>query len=108
MTERDVQNAPIKWKIQAAGFVMKGEFVVLVDRDPYPFACTSYNGPEDEREAHEETCQEAWATVWGLEGDTLQEAKQALAESRFRGAAYHLSDCELLDDRPTEDAARQP
>ena len=28
MTERDVQNAPIKWKVQGAGFVMKGEFVV--------------------------------------------------------------------------------
>ena len=49
-----------------------------------------------------------WATVWGLEGDTLEEARQALAESRFRGAAYHLSDCELLEDRPTEDATRQP
>ena len=102
MTDRDVQNAPIKWKIQAAGFVMKGEFVVLVDRDPYPFPCTAYNGPEEEREAHEETCRETWATVWGLEGDTLEEARQALAESRFRGAAYHLSDCQLLEDRPTE------
>ena len=79
---------------------MQGGFVVLVDQDPDPFACTSYNGPEEEREAHEDTCRETWATVWGLEGNTLEEARQALAESRFLAAAYHLSDCELLDDRP--------
>ena len=78
--------------------------MVLVDQDPDPFACTAYNGPEEGRDAHEETCRETWATVWGLEGDTLEEARQALAESRFQGAAHHLSDCELLDDRPTEDA----
>ncbi len=97
MTERieeeDIRNAPIKWKVPGAGFVGEGGFVALIDRDP-----------EEEREAHERTCRETWATVWGLEGDTLEEAKQALAESRFRGAAYHLSDCQLLDDRPTEDA----
>ena len=107
MTDRDLQNAPIRWKIQGAGFVMKGGFGVLVDQDPDPFACTSYNGPEEEREAHEETCRETWATVWGLEGDTLEEAKQALAESRFLGTAYHLSDCQLLDGRPVEDTTPQ-
>ena len=108
MTERDVQNAPIRWKIQGAGFVMEGGFVVLVDQDPDPFPCTAYNCPEDGRDAHEDACRETWATALGLEGDTLEEAKQALAESRFRGAAYHLSDCQLLEDRPTEDATRQP
>ena len=71
---------------------------------PGPFPCVVHDGPEEEREAQERTCRETWATVWGLEGDTLEEAKQALAECRFRGAAYHLSDCQLLDDRPTEDA----
>ena len=32
---------------------------------------------------------------------------EALAESRFRGAAYHLSDCQLLEDRPVEDVPQQ-
>ena len=107
MTDRDVQNAPIKWKVQGAGFVMKGEFVALIERDPDPFACTSYDGPAEGMEAHLSTCRETWATVWGLEGDTLEEARQALAESRFRGAAYHLSDCQLLEDRPVEDAPQR-
>ena len=107
MTDRDIQNAPIRWKIQGAGLVMKGGFVVLVDQDPDPFPCTVYNGPEEGRDAHEETCRETWATVWGLEGDTLEEARQALAESRFLGTAYHLSDCQLLDGRPVEDAPQQ-
>ena len=107
MTEQtadgDVRNAPIKWKVQGAGMVMKGGFVALVDRDPYPFACTGYGGPAEGMEAHLRTCRETWATVWALEGDTIEEARQALAESRFRGVAYHVNDCELLDDRPLED-----
>ena len=43
-------------------------------------------------------------TAWGLEGGTLEEAKQSLDERRFLGAAYLLSDCELLEDRPPEHA----
>ena len=33
MTDRDIRDAPIKWKVQGAGFVMEGGFVALVDRD---------------------------------------------------------------------------
>ncbi len=102
-TDRDIQNAPIRWKVTGAGFVMQGGFVALVDRDPDPFACTGYSGPPEGMEAHLITCRETWATVWALEGDTLEEARQALAESRFRGVAYHVNDCELLDDRPQGD-----
>ena len=109
MTDRiedeDVRNAPIKWKIQGAGMAMAGGFVALVDRDSDPFPCMVYKGPEEGRKAHERACRETWATAWVLEGDTLEEARKALAESRFLGAVYHLSDCELLDDRPAEDAA---
>ena len=104
MTDRDIQNAPIKWKVPGAGFVGAGGFVALIDRDPEPFPCVVFDGTEEEREAHERTCRETWATAWALEGETLGEARQALTERRFLGAAYHLSDCELLDDRPPEDA----
>ena len=104
MTDIDIQNAPIRWKVPGAGFIGVGGFVVLVDRDPDSFPCVVFDGKEEEREAHESTCRETWATAWGLEGDTLEEAKQALAERRFLGAAYHLSDCELLEDRPPEHA----
>ena len=99
----DIRNAVVKWKVPGAGMVLEGRFVVLVDRDPDPFACTGYGGPPEGMDAHLSTCRETWATVWALEGDTLEEARQSLAESRFRGIAYHLNDCELLDDRPQED-----
>ena len=103
MTDRDIQHAPVRWKVPGAGFIVAGGFVVLVDRDPDPFPCVVYDGSEELRQAHERTCRETWATAWALEGDTLEEAKQALAERRFLGTAYHLSDCELQDDRPPED-----
>lgn len=103
-TEGDIRDAPVRWKVPTAGMVWQGSFVALVDRDPHPFACTAYAGPPEGEEDHLQTCRETWAEVWALEGDTLEEAKQALAESRFRGTAYHINDCELLDDRPPEDA----
>ncbi|MCY4529744.1 MAG: hypothetical protein OXD46_12020 [Chloroflexi bacterium] len=103
-TRGDIRNAEIKWKIPGAGFVMQGGFVALVDRNPDPYACTAYGGPPEDMEVHLRTCRETWASVWALEGDTLEEARQSLAERRFCGSAYHVNDCELLDDRPQEDA----
>ena len=64
-----------------------------------------YDGSPEGMEAHLQTCRETWATAWTLVGDTLEEAGQALEESLFRGVAYHLNDCELLDDRPAEGRA---
>ena len=69
MTDIDIQNAPIRWKVPGAGFIGAGGFVVLVDRDPDPFPCVVYDGPEEEREVHERTCRETWATAWVLEGE---------------------------------------
>ncbi len=103
MTDEYIRNAPIRWKVTGAGFVMQGGFVALVDRNPDPYACTAYGGPPEDMETHLRTCRETWATVWALEGDTLEEARQSLAERRFSGSAYHVNDCELLDDRPRED-----
>ena len=103
-TEGDIRDAPVRWKVAGAGMVWEAGFAALVDRNPTPFACTAYVGPSEGMEAHLQTCRETWATVWALEGDTLEEAKQALKEFRFRGVAYHVNDCELLDDRPPEDA----
>lgn len=58
MTDRDIQNPAIRWKVPGAGFILAGGFVALVDRDPDPFACVVYDGPEEDREAHERTCRE--------------------------------------------------
>ncbi len=101
-TEGDIRDAPVRWKVPTPGMVWQGSFVVLAVRDPHPFSCTAYGYGYlgEAMEAHLSACRETWAEVWALEGDTLEEAKQALAEFRFRGTAYHINDCELLDDRP--------
>ena len=44
MTDIDIQNAPIRWKVPGAGFIGVGGFVVLVDRDPDPFPCVVFDG----------------------------------------------------------------
>ncbi len=107
----DIRSAPIRWKVLTAGMMWQGSFVVLAVRDPHPFACTAYDydfdDPPEEMKTHLSACRETWAEVWALEGDTLEEAKRALKESRFRGIAYHVNDCELLDDRPPEDALQR-
>ena len=58
MTDEDIRNAPIRWKVTGAGFVMQGGFVALVDRNPDPYACTAYGGPPEDMEAHLRTCRE--------------------------------------------------
>ncbi len=103
MTDIDIQNAPIRWKVPGAGYMGAGGFVALIDKEEDPPSCP-LDGPEGDWDVHSRTCRETWVTAWVLEGDTLEEAKQALAERRFLGAAYHLSDCELLEDRPPEHA----
>ena len=45
MTDIDIQNAPIRWKVPGAGFIGVGGFVALVDRDPDPFPCVVLRRP---------------------------------------------------------------
>lgn len=48
-------------------------------------------------------CRE-WCNVQLLEGETRQEAVASLLAGRFRGWAYHVSECEMSADRPPEPA----
>ncbi len=107
MTERiedeDIRNAPIRWKVPGAGFVGAGGFVALIDgtrtRSPAPSTTVRRRTGRPTRERATRPGRRCGA----LEGDILEEARKSLAESRFLGAAYHLSDCQLLDDRPLEE-----
>ena len=102
-SDEDLTGAAVKWKVPGAGMRGRGGFVALIDENEDPWACTGGNfDNQEDHEAHMETCRERWDTVFGLEGETLEEARQALSEQRFLGAAYHVNDCELLDDRPAE------
>ena len=98
-----LDEAPVKWMVPGAGMLQRGSFVVLVDKAEHPWACTAYSGLPEGREAHLDTCFETWMKGYLLEAPTLEEAHKARAERRFNGEAYHLNDCELLDDRPTSD-----
>lgn len=105
---RVLDNPVIKWKRANAGMVGQASFAVLVDANDEPWECSAYySGDEADEERHRETCFERWDTVWGLPGDTIEEARQALVERRFLGTAYHVSDCGLLDDRPTAEGQRE-
>ena len=72
---------------------MQGAFVALVDRASDPFNCINHIDTDVE-------CYETWNTVWALEGDTIEEARESLGKQKFIGISSHVTDCELLDDKP--------
>lgn len=63
--------------------------VARADNSPCPLDCG------------DDACRE-WCNVHLLEGETRREAVASLLAGRFRGWAYHASECEMVDDRPTE------
>ncbi len=94
----DLRESPVMWKRENSGFMEQPGWVVLVDKDEDPFKCFRI----DEETNHSRDCRESWATVFGLAGDTREEAETARDRGEYLGAAHHLADCELLDDRPPE------
>ena len=49
-------------------------------------------------DCHDPHCRE-WTNVWLLPGQTRAEAMANLVSRCYSGAAYHVSECEMLDDR---------
>ena len=79
------------YKVQNAGFLGQGGFGVTQEEDTDDmFPCVLSCG--------DEACVE-WINVWMLPGDTREEAEQALKDERYIGAAYHVSECSMLDDK---------
>lgn len=97
----DERNERIKWRVGGAGFVMQGSWVYLADEDTDPFDCLQTWDLQDEVD-HNPNCKERWNTVWALPGETREEAEAAHTAKTYLGSAYHVADCELLDDRPVE------
>ena len=93
--KRGTMNDRIKWKVANAGFVGEPGWVYLGDRAEDPFTCLM-----DFEADHPKGCMETWDTVRALPGETREEAEAAHAAGSYLGAAYHLSDCELRDERP--------
>ena len=73
MTDMQYRTRP-RWKVPGTGVHRNGRLAgYVVDRDPdRPGLLRQHGGGA---QAHERTCRETWATAWGLEGDTLEEAK---------------------------------
>ena len=45
-----------------------------------------------------------WINVWLFQGDTREDAEQAIEDDRYTGAAYHVSECRMADDKPVSDS----
>ena len=94
----ELKTAPVKWKSAGAGFVGQPGWVVCVDRDEGPMECWRVG----EEPGHPDSCSETWATVFGLPGESRQEAEAARDRGQYLGASYHLADCDLLDEKQHE------
>lgn len=92
------------WKRAGAGFVGQAGWVALVQADEDPMPCFRTHDSD-----HPQDCVERWATVFGLPGETREQAVEALGRSEYLGAAHHLSDCDLSEEPPgaDEDAASE-
>lgn len=85
------QAGEIIYKDTGAGFIMKGSFGVIQEEDTEDLMpCVLDCGDKE--------CDE-WMNVWLLPGETREEAEQALQQERYRGAAYHVSECQMLDEK---------
>ena len=114
------QHSELVWLLEAhAGFGPGGTYAVPMPEPGYPFNveyAAEHGWPANREQRREvanveivehvpcmidcpdEDCRE-WTNVWTLPGDTRQEAIANLVARRFTGAAYHVSECEMLDDR---------
>ena len=82
------------FKMPFAQSQAQGSYGILVEEDPDDmFPCSLDCGDEE--------CVE-WINVMILPGNTKEEAQIAAQNEHYIHAAYHVSECRLLDDRVTE------
>ena len=106
------QHSELVWVTPNAGFGAGGAFGTLQPEIPFPIDShgaglhhnTANRQPARSVTEHvpclldcpDPLCRE-WATVWLLPGNTRPEAVAHLIARRYSGAAYHVSECEMLD-----------
>ena len=82
----------VVYKMPYAGFVRGGYFVEIQPEDEDDFMpCMLDCGDEDCRE---------WIDCLILTGDTLEDAVQSSSNKQYTGTAYHVSECQMANDRP--------
>ena len=81
----------IIYKLPYAGFVGQTAYGVIQEEDPDDhIPCMLSCGDAE--------CVE-WIDVWLLPGDSRAEAIEALKREEYLGAAYHVSECMMADDK---------
>ena len=80
MTDRDIQDAPIRWKVAGAGFLLVGQFVALIDRDPDPFPLHRLRRPEGGEGGPRDDVPGDLGHRMDAGGQTHEATRQALAE----------------------------
>ena len=81
----------IIYKLPWSGFVGQGNFGVIQEEDiDDHIPCMLDCGDAE--------CVE-WIDIFLLPGDSLVEAAEALEREEYLGAAYHVSECRMADDK---------
>ena len=80
----------VVYKSQNAGFIGQPGWAYIPPRSDNGIPCLGLNGCVDP------DCAE-WTDLWGLPGNTRDEALAALKAGTFLGNACHVSECEMGD-----------
>ena len=82
----------IVWKLEGAGFGTPASYALIIDDDQGDHMPCALDCGND-------GCME-WSTVWLIEASNLLQARDRALTGKFAGVAYHVSECQLLPDRP--------
>ena len=82
----------IVWKTGYAGYGAPAGYAMIIDDDegdhmPCPLDCS------------EKDCME-WSTLWLIEAPSIRRARDMALTGKFSGTAHHVSECQLLPEKP--------
>lgn len=95
------QQSELVWITPNSGFGAGGRYAVIMPEGQYlsaPDRAVTDQTPCI-LDCDDEDCME-WADLFTLHGDTRAEAMRNLIAGRYSGAAYHVSECEMLSHAP--------
>ena len=81
----------IIYKLPYAGFTGQQAYGVIQEEDPDDHIPCMLDCGDAE-------CVE-WIDIYLLPGDSLAEAAEALEREEYLGVAYHVSECQMADDK---------
>ena len=95
------QDSEIVWITPNSGFGAGGRYAVILPESTYPVS--EHAAVTDPTpcmlDCDDPDCTE-WTDLFTLPADSRAEAIRNLISARYSGAAYHVSECEMLDRAP--------